>query len=569
MTANKSFLSSQKYGYDFVVATTQASINLNLRNYLNTCNQPATYLCFLANDQGNPTVEVSLDKLKTQTGGVNPFEIPNGTDFNDPRITTLLQNRFQVGLKLKLGLPPGVMPDDLPPIVELGSSANNVGFNLLCSEFQVIQLTPGGGYAKGSWDVWSQPSGTPWYFKTNVNLLYKDLDKELGTRYFDNHPAEKQALLNQLQNLSGSAYSLQQLLFDLDNAALQTVPKIDGMDPGSNAAVVLLRSFVNIYSASAKEHGEPLLSVHAVVHDPDPSTLHLTGMEREVNQFVDGNGEVVPNPTPEQRKVTTLNYLCAANNNPLPGAAGFSWNWVEPADVGKESGVISVNRNALANYYKNILVPFVKKSCIKASCSINAHWWGDVNYHWTLSTGQTPQHADITPSGSTVLNISYESDARGYDKSGVTAGELKIHTPYTCSVSFSGNTITIVQHLKVWVYARWDYTSADANLFDKTITDVYTLSIGQNGRIQISAPQSSSQDRSQDAHRSGFINFFTGINDLTDDIKKKISGFVSTQIHDVPAARLDDFVFPGGKVFTYKDVQFSDNQDLVSKITYK
>jgi hypothetical protein len=48
----------------------------------------------------------------------------------------------------------------------------------------------------------------------------KDLDKSLDTPYFNTHPDEKLALQRQLENLSATAFSLQQLLFDLDNAAL-------------------------------------------------------------------------------------------------------------------------------------------------------------------------------------------------------------------------------------------------------------------------------------------------------------------------------------------------------------
>jgi len=72
MTANKSYLSSSKYGYDFVVATTQASINSGLKEYLNTINQPTTTLCFLADSKGNPSVPITLDALKAKTGGSIP-----------------------------------------------------------------------------------------------------------------------------------------------------------------------------------------------------------------------------------------------------------------------------------------------------------------------------------------------------------------------------------------------------------------------------------------------------------------------------------------------------------------
>ncbi len=568
MTANSSYLSSSKYGYDFVVATTQASINSGLKEYLNTINQPSTTLCFLADSKGNPNTPITLDALKAKTEGIDPFSIPDGTQYSDSRITTLTENKFMVGLKLKLGLPPGIMPKDLPTIVELGSSANNVGFNLLCSEFEIIQNTPPGGFAsEGSWNVWSQASGKAWYFSTKVNLVYSDLNKELDTPYFNNHPDEKEALLQQLKNLGSGAFSLQQLLFDLDNAAVQSFPKIEGLDPGSNAGLVLTRSFVDTYFESAKTHGEPLLSVHAVANTSDGSSLRLTGMEREVGQFVDGNGVVVKNPTPQQEQVVTLDYLCAANNNPLPGTASFNWNWVDPANVGNESGIIAINRNTLANYYKNLLIPHVKKSCLKAWASVTAHMMGAVEHRWKLTPGQTPTIAKVTPNGSTVLTISYESQANAHDKSGLTYAELDLHTPYTCSVLFSGNTITIVQNLKIYLKVQWDLTHTSGNIVDRTITDTYTLSVGQNGLLNVKG-SSITKDDAQKIDLSGIITWFVSLNDLIDAVKAYSDHVVATSFSHFPVADIQNFVFPGAKVFTYKNVQFSEHQDLLTAITY-
>ena len=330
-------------------------------------------------ENGNPSVKISLDDLKAKTEGIDPFEISNGTDYNDWRIGELTQQMFAVGIKLRLGLPSGVFPRNLPPIIDLGSSANNVTFNLLSSQFEIVQNNPPSGWGHpGSWKVVSQPSGTPWYFSTKVNLVYADLDKELNTPYFNKNPQKKQALLNQLRNLGSGAFSLQQLLFDLDNAAIQTMPTIEGVPKGSNADIVLTKYFLDFYFRSVKEHGEPVLSVHAVANAPDGSSLRLTGMEREVGQFVDGNGVVVSNPTPEQKQAVTLDYLCAVNNNHLPGAASFSWNWVEPADIVNESGVIAINRNTLATYYKNLLIPHVRSSCIKAYTKTSVEALGEM-----------------------------------------------------------------------------------------------------------------------------------------------------------------------------------------------
>jgi hypothetical protein len=569
MSAKKSFLSSPKYGYDFVVATTQASINAGLKEYLNTINQPTTAICFLADELGNPTTQISLDELKAKTGGIDPFEIPNGTNYSDPRITTLTQNRFVVGLKLKIGLPPGVLPMDMPPIVDLGSSANNVTFNLFCSEFQVIQNSPPSGWGHtGSWNVWTQAPGTPWYFGTTVNLVYKDLDNELDTPYFNNHPKEKQDILDQLKNINSGAFSLQQLLFDLDNAVTQSIPTIKGLDPSSDAGLILTKAFVNGYFASARAHGEPVLSVHAVANAPDNSSLRLTGMEREVGQFVDGNGVVVAKPTPEQKDVITLIYLCAVNNNPLPGSASFNFNWVDPSDVGNQSGVIAVNRNTLANYYANILLDHVRPHCLQAWTAIQVWPGGTAEYNAMVYPGNNPQKSTISQNGSEVLIISYESNADNHDKSGLTYGELDLHSSFTCTVSFSGNTITTVQHLTLWMKVQWDYTHTEGNIVDKTLTDIYELSVDQNAHLQSRLTSSTPADNSQNIDTNAFSNFFVDLNSVVKFVKDRVTAFSSADLTDIPAGDVQNFVFPGAKVFTYKDVQFSENQDLVTAITY-
>lgn len=568
MTATQSNLSSAKYGYDFVVATTQASINAGLKQYLNDVTQPTSYICFLADEKGNPTTEISLDDLKAKTGGIDPFDIPAGTSYDDPRITTLTKNMFVVGLKLKLGLPPGILPTNLPPIVDLGTSADNVAFNLFCSEFEIIQNSPASGFgAKGSWNVWSQPSGTAWYFSTKVNLVLADLANELDTPYFNAHPDKKAALLNQLKNISGSAFSLQQLLFDLDNAAVQSVPTISGLPAGSDAAVVLTKSFVNLYFQAMKDHGEPVIAVHAVAQTPDHASLRLTGMEREVGRFVDGNGVPVVAPTPDQKQVVTLDYLCAANNNPLPGAATFSWNWIEPQDVTDEGGVIAVNRKTMAQWLYNQLLPDIRRACIKPSTSVTAHWYGKVENSWSLAPGQTPKTVTYPDSGATVLTVGYSYNANANDKGGATYGELDIHSTYSCDVSFAKNTITIVQHIVMWVKATFDLTSTSGNVVDKTLTDTYTLSVGQNGQLQ-STRKSSTSDNSQNIDLSGIITWFVDMNDMLDAVKKTADDVVNATLTDFPISDIQNFVFPGASVFTYTGVEFSDHQDLLTEINY-
>lgn len=571
MSASQSNLSSPQYGYDFVVAATQASLNAGLLEYLASSNQPTTYLCFLADENGNPTIEISLEDLLAKTGGVNPFEIPAGTPWSDPRIETLTRAMFVVGLQVRMGLPAGVEPADLPAVVDLSLGASSVRFNTLCSEFVIIQNTPPSGFGgSGNWFVWSQPQEQPVYFQTQCNLTFSALANELDTPYFNNNPDQKKALLAQLENLGGDAFSLQQLLFDLDNAAVQSQPQIEGLDPGSPAAAVLTRSFVDLYFGQAKAQGEPVLSVQAVVPTPDASSLRLTGVEREVGQFVDGSGNAVPldQRTPQQVEAVTLDHLCAANNNPLPGATSFTWNWVDPSQITDVSGVVAVNRKTMAAWLYQQLLPTIRPACIKPYTSVTAHMMGECDYSWSMTPGQTPQSVSYPDTGNVVFTASYGSDANASDSSGATSVEFDLHDSYSCSASFSGNTITVVQHLVVWMKVRWDLTSTDGNIVDLTLTDSYTLSVDQDGNLQATALAPTRVDNSQSLDFNAFVDFFVNLNGVVDKVTSFAQSMTSAMLTDIPVSAIRSFVFPGGNVFTFKDVAFSNSCDLVTSITY-
>lgn len=514
----------------------------------------------------------------TQTGGVNPFDIPAGTSTEDPRIQTLTKNLFCVGVKIKMGIPSGVLPADLPPVVTLGNSANNVTFNMFCSELEVIQNMPGAWGTAGSWNVWSQPSGSPWYIETTVDLTNSDLDNELNTAYFNQHPKQQKAILAQLENMSSTAFSLQQLLFDLDNAVLQTVPTFEGIPPSSNAQYVLETSFVNCYSTAAKNYGEPLVAVTAVVQGTvNPSQIQMTSFEREVSQYMDSTGNVVQNPTPEQAAVTTLDNLCMINNDPFPGVAGFTWNWVQPGDVDNQSGVIAVNRQVFSQYLLDSILPSVEKSCISSNVHFHAiNGLGAWSSSFTLLPGQSPQTAAVTaPStGAEVINIAYSSSGNTStcDHASCLAFhvQLNVQPSYTCQVSITGSTITIVQRLWVFLSVRWDSTTEAINAYDTTITDLYDVSVDDLGALQIicDPTKQTTVNNAQSPHKSNFAYLILGINDSIASLQSQITQIAALELNAITFTAPQNFVFPGAKVFTYATATFSDSQDLICDITY-
>jgi hypothetical protein len=333
--------------------------------------------------------------------------------------------------------------------------------------------------------------------------------------------------------------------------------------------MVLIRFFIDYYFDIMKNKGEPVLQIHAILNSSDPSSLKLTGIEREVNQLLDDSGVVIPNPTSLQKKLTTLNYLCAVNNNNLPGIASFNWNWVEPAEIDLESGVIAINRNCLANYYKTQLLNdgTLKRACVKPWTSVTAHAFGGTDWNWSFTPYQAPQNVTIPADGPEVLSISFESNSDSHDKSGATGAEFDIHSSYNCSVSFVNNTIVIVQNIKMWLKIRWDETSESANVVDKTITDTYTLSIGADGQLE-SSLSSNPTDNSQSFNFNWFVKWFAGIGDCISEITNSIKEFNQTSLNGIPVNDISNFIFPAGNVFAFKDVKFSDHRDLVTRITY-
>ena len=147
-------------------------------------------------------------------------------------------------------------------------------------------------------------------------------------------------------------------------------------------------------------------------------------------------------------------------------------------------------------------------------------------------------------------------------------GKMQLSSTFDLSVSFSGNTITIVQHLVVYLWVRSLQTSAGGNVVDRTLTDTYTLAVDSNGQLTATEQSAPLVDNSQNPSTNDFLNFFTDLNDIISDVENWVRGFTSTSLEDMPLSVVQDYVFPGGKTFAYKSVGFSDFGDLASHITY-
>jgi hypothetical protein len=170
VSASQSNLSDPHYGYDLVVAVTQASVNTTLKELLLGLESPEVTICYIYDDNNN-LVPIDYQTLLVNAQGSDPFKVANGSNpSTDKDLINLTNANYAGGVRAQIGLP-DVPLANLPPIATLGSGTSApVLFNLLCAEFQVtgFQYGPRGS---ATWTNTSQPSGgTPWYFSSNVYL---------------------------------------------------------------------------------------------------------------------------------------------------------------------------------------------------------------------------------------------------------------------------------------------------------------------------------------------------------------------------------------------------------------
>ncbi|KAF5687862.1 hypothetical protein FDENT_5152 [Fusarium denticulatum] len=534
-----------KYGYDFVVATTQGSIDADMKAYLGDCTFPDNYFCFLADaENADAVVPISLQDLLIKTGGINPFEIPNGAPTTDPRIQALSKARFEVGIRMNMGLPEEIPPKSLPPIIQLGDSPTTVTFNVIWSKARIIQNTvPSEWSPTGNWSVWDQPAQQAWTFSTSINLVPAAIDNQLnGSAHFSQNPAHKQKIVNQLQNLSGTAFSLQQLLLDFENAKVLTPPTIEGMTLGSRAQCVLSGQSAGFWSLFSKQCTYPPLAVFARQTVTDTALMQLTSISQQVNPYKDSNGALIVNPTKEQTAASTLDYLCMTNNKQITRQNAFTWSWVQPSDLKSQSGVLAIRRDVFSQFLLDTVWDQVRASCITTRPIAGQIVVGN-DSNWppsspvTLCPNQTPQ-SSCFGTGSTLLNIQYTAAndagtmATNWTWWNSSSCSLRVVPTYQCIVSQINGQIVVEQTLSVSVtfdYVNATYITQFANWSSTwtfvphsvTRTDTYQVSVGQAGQLQIDC---------------------------------------------IPGSQ--NLIFPDAKVFAYSSVSFSESSDLLCDLTY-
>jgi hypothetical protein len=207
-------------------------------------------------------------------------------------------------------------------IVNLGADTASVGYNMICSDFDIVELNPGTGFdPEPTWLHLTQQQSNPGYSRQSLMSEKFGIELKLYCTLFANMQKTTDNMIN-----IGAPFSGEQLLFDLSNASLETVPTISIIDPRTNLYRILQTFFISSYFTQLQNNGEPAFSAQIYARQPDQSALHMRGYEIEVSPYI---GTTNASTTDLQKQcATTLHYLCTATET-LPPLVPFTWNWVD------------------------------------------------------------------------------------------------------------------------------------------------------------------------------------------------------------------------------------------------
>jgi hypothetical protein len=586
MSVLQSNLSDPHYGFDLVVAVTQASVNATLKQLLAGLAAPEVIVCYVYDDSNN-LVPIAYQTLVANAKGSDPFTVPaDANPATNPDLINLTAANFAGAVKARLGLP-DVPLANLPPIATLGAgSSAPVLFNLLCAEFQIVGFEYG-PRGSATWINQSQPSGSgaPWYFSANVFLNITTINPNSPVP-----PVVQQRIID-LQHQVQNAFTIQKLFLDLDTAVLEASPTIEGVPPGWAVWNLISSVFLSAYFTQLRQNGDPVLSYSFTVTAPRPTTLELGAVSRETSPLKQ-DGKPIEKPTAAQADATTLVYV-GSQSTTAPVPVPFPWNWVELNEVSQFSGVQAVRRDVFFTYLAKLINAEVAPLCIATNVHMS-HSGEDFTIRYSNSRSTSPQSfrpvSPIGPPGTDgftdVLSLSFVNNSHDDSESATHAVEIWGDYNYSLDghVAVKGNQIRVsvtavvymeFKHREVFV----NYTDLSGDkYYNKTLTVLYTLSVDQNGALKVTQTNGTAVNSAKwDFDPQGILGKF-GFEDKVKDgvtsvdqelaayLDKAFTGYVEEMTRTINGYRA--WVFPGNDAFTFKNLSFSASQDLTAQLTY-
>ncbi len=577
MSATGSNLSSPKYGYDLVCATTQRAINATMKRFLSAFNGTQFSACYVYDPQSKKTVEASLATITSQIGG-DPFTIPHGATQANDMVSKLYNTcKFQFAFRAKMGISASTPVSAIPNIVILNMGNSMVSYQLFCAEFQVINLQTGYDI---SFSNLSQPAVKPWTFLFTVSLDFRAGEPN----FFNSLP---QSIQNQVKNINpNSMFSVQQLYLDLNTAGLQTAASIEGLERPSEAYIYLTKAFINQYWYAVNAGGKGCILGYVI----RPTTPNLrtpsiipTDLGIEISPHLDANGKPSGN-----FDLYTINYLVMSRGARMPPPVPFSWNWVEADEQADFHGVMSIRRDIFVDFLAELVNPGLAPLNYVTTCELtHDHNTYHILYYAQLTTipiAFSKVAAPVADADGYTRALTLSVSRPQHDDSMQESHSTSIHGDFNYSISgdvaFKGPDIRIRLNVVLYVQfnihelgVRWGKT--DQNVVDYWINAHYQLTTTPDGRL-IVVPRYDNKDNAPPfSWEGGGIVDTSGIRDYvrhfaSEVLKPRLE--TAMQSYEKRIADMLNhshaWVFPGSSTFSFKKAAFSDQLDLMAYITY-
>ncbi len=556
------------YGYDMVVATTQAAINATLKEYLYRMEAAEFIVYYKAIVTPVGTVdyvEANYQDLVTLVG-MDLFSIPQDATKrtqaqNDALRKAYEEGEFAFAFKAKMGIFDLEELDKLPPIIELiesdVTSIANVKYKMFFDVFEIITLDE--IRRQFVFSHLEQPKNAPWIFKFHVKL-------DLKSAEFNSLPEDIQ---KQIKNMDPyTMFSIQQLYLDLNSTSLQDMPAIEGLSPSSEAYFVLCRVFINTYFDQLRKSGGVIFGYTIAPSEPHYNETVII-KPTDFNFYISAYGA-----DSEKKDLYTLNYIVMTDGHKMPEFKKFTWDWVDAEDAKNMHGSMAINRTAMAKLISDQLIVSMNGLLTQPKVDIDVNLIKASFKVWFEQYTAAKPGFELQNSGNPILKYSFSARDEDSEYYG-NWGNINVKYNVDSKVSFEGNKIKCSTRVWAYLHVNIDGGVTEGNVVDYTLTDEFQLYVDEKGKLLFDHKLDKGEDKASiDGSTWAKIITFGGVNDVINSMKKYIKGKVdkytanySSQMSKALSNSLC-WVFPGGTSFTYKDAKFSKKQDLIVDITY-
>ena len=573
--------SLESAGCSMVVAVTQDAVNATLKEYLDSFNADFVNQAYYMDlDDSGTVVYDSMDYEEVKKSvGMDLYEVPTDKAQRTPEQEAAIQKAynemgFTLGFRFRIGLPEVEDASQLRDIVKFiesdTSSEANVYYTMYLKEFEIIKIAcvPRRGYV---FTHLIQEPNKPWYFTSKVKLdmqgqTFADLPKDMQDKL---KPKNASGHLNMDDILS-----IQQLYMDLNTARLTDEFTLEGFDESEELYKVFQQGFLKNYVKECKEKGGVILGYFAKQFGPSTQKefIKLKDFNFCITPYYKENGET----DCQKQGLYTLNYLFVADDSAAIDLKKYAncvrWNWVSDSEKDSIHGRMILNREGLlskfAEHYRRALkhmqlVPKTKTdvNLVKANCRI----WMERDYTEPVFQYNAGKY-----------EYSYNKKDHAHE-SYLNTADASITYNMQCEMTYQGDCICFKTSIVCEASLKIDGGEVEARICDSVLTHNIRLGVNQNGKLVIDAAQAVDETKGNTYVNSDtWMSIITvgtaksSMEEATAKIRESIEAYESSAIAYAKGA-FDDmnyWVFPGGRVFSFKNPEFSTEGNAMLGITY-